>query len=200
MLRELLFIIRLWGRTNEGILPSYTKTTESFDVLAKLFSLLTRLKEGCNDAIIDECILLPSQVMIPPLDITIPSRGLAHMLISSNRGPISAFYNQEPDLDANGSAVNSGGSKEKFDPSPLIEGVMIPTQFMDCVRHIYLGKKPYVIRECPRCTATSLPPPSTDSSKNALNKGWDHRWGAKCPCGGPWKIRCMDEQLQINRN
>ena len=42
MMRELLFIIRLWGRTNEGILPSYTKTAESFDVLAKLFSLLTR--------------------------------------------------------------------------------------------------------------------------------------------------------------
>ena len=88
MIREILFIIRLWGRSNDGILPSYTKTSESFDVrqikldfytkkisstkafffsiqvLAKLFSLITRLKEAgnpSNDAIIDECILLPSQ-------------------------------------------------------------------------------------------------------------------------------------------
>ena len=32
MLRELLFLIRLWGSTNPGILPSYTKTSEQFDV------------------------------------------------------------------------------------------------------------------------------------------------------------------------
>ena len=32
MLRELLFIIRMWGRTNDEILPSYTKTSDSFDV------------------------------------------------------------------------------------------------------------------------------------------------------------------------
>ena len=60
MLRELLFIIRLWGRTNDGILPSYTKTSESFDVLAKLFSLLTRFKEGgnlSNEAIIGDFFL-----------------------------------------------------------------------------------------------------------------------------------------------
>merc|ERR1712224_569086 len=104
-MRELLFIIRLWGKTNEGILPSYTKTAESFDVLAKLFSLLTRLKEGgpqSNEAIIDECILLPSQVMIPPLDIVIPPRaGLSHLLIAYNRGPISSYFMQEPDLEGN---------------------------------------------------------------------------------------------------
>lgn len=53
MVRELLFIIRLWGRTVDGILPSFTKTAESFDVLAKLFSLLTRFKEApFDDAIL----------------------------------------------------------------------------------------------------------------------------------------------------
>ena len=75
-----------------------------FKVLAKLFSLLTRFKEGGNinnEAIIDECILLPSQVMIPPLDTIIPPRGLSYALISHNRGPerpLSCQFMQEPEL------------------------------------------------------------------------------------------------------
>lgn len=200
-MRELLFIIRLWGRTNEGILPSYTKTAESFDVLAKLFSLLTRLKDGqqqSNEAIIDECILLPSQVMIPPLDIVIPPRGLSHLLIAYNRGPISSYFMQEPDLDASNEKVQGPGSK--FDQTPLIEGAMVPRHYMDNVRQMYLGK-PYVIRECTRCTATSLPPPNTQSSSSPMAndgktvKGWDRRWSIKCPCGGPWKLNCLDENF-----
>ena len=196
MLRELLFIIRMWGRTNEGILPSYTKTAESFDVLAKLFSLLTRLKEdqASNEAIVDECILLPSQVMIPPLDIIISPRGLAHILIVFNRGPISTYFGQEPEIDGQTSGDRCG----RLDQNPLIEGAMSTRQFMDNVRHIYLGKKPYVIKECTRCTASSLPPPSnvsSDSQKTVLNRGWDQRWASKCPCGGPWKLSCLSEKL-----
>lgn len=195
MLRELLFIIRLWGRTNEGILPSYTKTAESFDVLAKLFSLITRLKESptSNDAIIEECIQLPSQVMIPPLDIVIPARGLAYLLINRS-APISAHYQQEPDLDGNGSSgsgSNVSRHHDKFDEG----GPLIPRQYMDSVRHIFLGKKPFIIKECSRCLGTSLPPTS-DPNKNILNKGWDQRWTLKCPCGGPWKLTCMDAKGQ----
>ena len=143
-MRELLFIIRIWGISNEGILPSYTKTAESFDVLAKLFSLLTRLKDGqqSNEAIIDECILLPSQVMIPPLDIVIPPRGLSHLRIAYHRGPISSYFMQEPDLEGNEKVQGPGG---KFDQTPLIEGAMVPRNYMDNVRQMYLGK-PYVIR------------------------------------------------------
>ena len=43
MLRELLFLIRLWGSTNPGILPSYTKTSEQFDV--KILKIV--LKNSC---------------------------------------------------------------------------------------------------------------------------------------------------------
>ncbi len=196
MMRELLFIIRLWGRTNEGILPSYTRTADSFDVLAKLFSLLTRLKEGQSEAITDECISLPSQVMIPPLDIIIPPKGLAHLLIHCTRGPISAHFGQEPDLESGQSSGNDRAtfSLNKYDQS-LIEGIMIPRQYIDSVRHIYLGKKPFAIRECSRCMATSLPP-STDPNKNILNKGWDQRWSLRCPCGGPWKLTCTDASVR----
>ena len=86
----------MWGVNNEGILPTYTRTAESFDVLAKLFSLLTRLKEGTpTDSITDECILLPSQVMIPPMDIVIPAKGLSYTLLASNRAS-QAIFTEEP--------------------------------------------------------------------------------------------------------
>lgn len=202
MMRELLFIIRLWGKTNEGILPSFTKTAESFDVLAKLFSLLTRFKEGKegsnNEAIIDECILLPSQVMIPPMDIVIPPRGLSHNLITHNRGgPLTCQFTEEPSLNCEGETLGglsrAGGMAGKFDQTSLIDGAISARQCMDNVRHIFLGKRPYVVKECTRCTANSLP---ISSSKKVLNKGWDQRWATKCPCGGPWKLKCLDENFQ----
>lgn len=209
VLRELLFIIRVWGTTNEGILPTYTRTAESFDVLAKLFSLLTRLKDACppqaaNEAIIDECILLPSQVMIPPLDIVIPSKGLSHILLASaNRGqqtPSCAVFNQEP---TGGSLESSEREErsmmEKLTQHTLIEGAMNPRQYMDNVRHIFLGKKPYIVRECSRCAATSLPVMTGSSAQKTLNKLWDQRWLLNCPCGGPWKLACLEENSSRRR-
>ena len=200
MLRELLFIIRLWGMNNEGILPAYTRTADSFDVLAKLFSLLTRLKDSpqaANEAIIDECILLPSQVMIPPLDIVIPAKGLSHILLVSNRGiPSSSIFNQEPSESNHPSSSGEERSMlEKSTQSTLIEGAMNPRQYMDNVRHIFLGKKPYLVRECSRCAATSLPATTQgSSSQKTLNKLWDQRWLLNCPCGGPWKLACLENK------
>ena len=56
-------------------------------MLAKLFSLLTRYKEAeptSIEPIIEECINLPCQVMIPALDTVITARGLSYILISQN--------------------------------------------------------------------------------------------------------------------
>ena len=85
----------------------------------------------------------------------------------------------------------------KFDQTSLVEGAMQTSQYVDNVRHIFLGKKPFIIKECTRCTATSLP---LNSHKKALNKGWDLRWVAKCPCGGPWKLTCLEENSVLKRN
>ena len=48
-LREQLLYIRIWGNLKEGIKPTFTKTADSFDVIAKLFSLVTRQRENPND-------------------------------------------------------------------------------------------------------------------------------------------------------
>ena len=84
----------------------------------------------------------------------------------------------------------------KSNQTSLIEGAMQTSQFVDNIRHIYLGKKPFIIKECTRCTATSLP---ISSYKKALNKGWDLRWASKCPCGGPWKLSCLDDSFGLSK-
>ena len=192
-IRELLFIIRMWGVSNEGVLPAYTRTAESFDVIAKLFSLITRLKEGnqaANDSITDECILLPSQVMIPPLDIVIPAKGLAHVLLAaSHRGQAwwLCTFNEEPTLDSIENGSDIGGKDNCFDSTNC-------RQYMDHVRHIHLGRKPLIVKECTRCRCTtSFPSQSSAGQKVGLNKLWDQRWVLNCFCGGPWKLTCLEE-------
>ncbi len=48
-MRQLLLLIRLWGNTKLSCRPVFTKTGESFDVVAKLFAMVTKLKETPND-------------------------------------------------------------------------------------------------------------------------------------------------------
>ena len=105
------------------------------------------------------------------------------------RGPISSYFMQEPDLEGNEKGLAHWPAK--FDQTSLIEGAMVPKHYIDNVRQMYLGK-PYVIRECTRCTATSLPPPSQaypiSSNDGKSVNGWDRRWSTKCLCGGPWTL------------
>ena len=138
-------------------------------------------------------------VMIPPLDTSIPPRGLSYALISHNRGPLSCHFMQEPEFQYEvGDGMNRGLYSGKFDQTSLVEGAMSTCQFVDHVRHMFLGKKPYIIKECTRCAATSLP---LTSQKKALNKGWDLRFTTKCPvCLGPWKLSCLDENSAQKSN
>nr|CAD7409211.1 unnamed protein product [Timema poppensis] len=78
-----------------------------------------------NDA--NECCLLPSQVMIPQLDP--PTKMLE--------------FGVEPD-------------SLQFSPDQnLVEGAMQTDQVIDCVRHIFLGKLPLVVKQCCRCGCKS---------------------------------------------
>ena len=100
---------------------------------------------------------------------------------------------QEPDAESESEAIRgnfTGGSGVE-------QGAVQTSQFVDSVRHIYLGKKPFIIKECTRCLATSLP---LNSHKKALNKGWDLRWATKCHCGGPWKLNCLNDNTGQKRN
>ena len=29
--------------------------------------------------------------------------------------------------------------------------------------------------------------------KDAMNPSWEKRWMRKCPCGGPWKLACLED-------
>lgn len=68
-IRELLVMIRIWGLLTEQCLPIFARS-DNHDILSKLFQLLTRLAFNPNepdDMLLDECCLLPNQVMIPQL-------------------------------------------------------------------------------------------------------------------------------------
>jgi hypothetical protein len=41
-LREMLLLVRLWGATSANCQPYFTKTAESFDLVAKLFEIVTK--------------------------------------------------------------------------------------------------------------------------------------------------------------
>jgi mediator of RNA polymerase II transcription subunit 16 len=69
-IRELLVMVRMWGMINTSCLPTFTVTTAGVDILAHLFSLITRMWMACleapgrdfDDSLIDECCTLSGQV------------------------------------------------------------------------------------------------------------------------------------------
>ena len=48
-LRELLLCIRLWSTTNPIFQPGFTKTSDSFDLVAKLFDIITKQGDKAFD-------------------------------------------------------------------------------------------------------------------------------------------------------
>jgi len=103
-LRELLLCIRLWSTTNPIFQPGFTKTSDSFDLVAKLFDIITKqgekaFDEGHND----DCLRLPSQVMIPPLNMLTRARGVSPLAVAAavaNRAPMSFEFSVEPESEA----------------------------------------------------------------------------------------------------
>ncbi|XP_076135298.1 mediator of RNA polymerase II transcription subunit 16 isoform X2 [Alosa pseudoharengus] len=77
MLREMMVMIRIWGLLKPGCLPIYTATSDNQDSMSLLFRLLTKLwlcsrDEGHpqepDESLMDECCLLPSQLLVPSMD------------------------------------------------------------------------------------------------------------------------------------
>lgn len=71
-IRELLVMIRIWGLLNPQCLPIFSCSADNLDILLTLFRLLTKLSLNPNepdDLLLDECCLLPNQVLIPQLQI-----------------------------------------------------------------------------------------------------------------------------------
>ncbi|XP_014283268.1 mediator of RNA polymerase II transcription subunit 16 [Halyomorpha halys] len=175
-LRSLLVIIRVWGLLRPTCLPMFVKSAENLDVLLLLFKLLSKLAQGHEpeENLLDECCLLPSQVMIPQVNPTTPIVCIASPLLPYQTFPIQLEYGVEPDC-------------LMFEPeNTQLEGCLATDQSLDTIRHLYLGKQPFVVKQCCRCggkTQVQLSTPRT-----AAIRAWDQRWLRSCRCGGSWRI------------
>ena len=160
--------------------------------------------------------MLPSQVMIPPLNTVIAPRGISPAVVvvsSNNRSqPIAFEFGVEPDPGGrNDMSGSSGSNSGAMSGGPTaasglgtlcngggggamayMEGAVTSRQVMDCVRHVYLGKRPYAVKQCTRCCAMTLPV-ANNTKTGIMNKMWDKKWFKNCPCGGPWKLACLDD-------
>ncbi|XP_050308117.1 mediator of RNA polymerase II transcription subunit 16 [Anthonomus grandis grandis] len=170
MLREMLVFIRIWGLLRPACLPVFIRSDASMDVLALLFRLLSRLVQNVNepdDALVDDCCLLPSQVQVQQMQPINTRTALASSQLSQIILPLQLEFNTEPDCLA----------------IPCDSNV---NQTIDSIRHLYLGKKPRAYKQCVRCGATAGTTPVT---RTAAIRAWDQRWLQSCQCGGQWKLQ-----------
>ncbi|XP_058810076.1 mediator of RNA polymerase II transcription subunit 16 isoform X2 [Phymastichus coffea] len=178
ILRELLVIIRIWGLLRPSCLPVFLKSADNIDVLGLLFQLLSKLIQPSNevhhfdDHLIDDCCLLPNQIMIPQVQEANSITAIATPILFYQNVPLQLEYGVEPDF--------------TFVPElNPVEGCMHSGQTVDAVRHIYLGKQPLFVKQCSRCGSKSQ---IQNTTRTAAIRAWEQRWAKGCPCGGSWTI------------
>ena len=86
----------------------------------------------------DDCLRLSSQVVIPPLNVHIRSRGVAAFL-QQQRGPMTFDYGLTPEAEAT-----------------FLEGGVSSLQIVDCINQTYLGTNPYSAKQCTRCVLLTI--------------------------------------------
>nr|CAH7760450.1 unnamed protein product [Callosobruchus chinensis] len=202
MLREMLVLIRIWGLLRPACLPVFIKSDASLDVLPLIFRLLSRLVQNVSepdDALIDECCLLPSQVQIqflqPPANRTV----LGSPQLFQQILPLQLEFNSEPECLTNPSAAGdqppgSVGSYTTGGTGIAGYGLGAGTagggcwagggggqvaQTVDQIRHLYLGRTPRAVKTCTRCGGAAGAG-STGARATAAIKAWDMRWARRC--------------------
>lgn len=181
-LREMLVIIRIWGLLNPSCLPVFTTMSASLDCMALLFKLLTKLWIAENpsmefeDSFIDECCLLPSQVLVPNLEQA-NQKAVPTLVLIGQQHNLEFDFNKHPE------------HLDKLIASKMPEIAKVSQQKRDIVRQIQLGVSPSeAYKHCSRCGSVSLiNVPSSSISANTATKAWDERWTKTCLCGGHWK-------------
>lgn len=174
-IRELLVMIRIWGLLRPQCLPVFSRSADNLDILATLFRLLTKLAPKPTepeDQLLDECCLLPNQVLIPQIQLNTPRTSLSSPLLVNEVLPLQLEYNVECDsLD--------------FTPElHYVEGCLMNNSIIDSIRYIQLGKSSANLRRCSRCGSYSS---LKTVARTAAMKGWELRWNT-CKCGGFWKL------------
>uniref|UniRef100_A0AC11BJV4 Mediator complex subunit 16 n=1 Tax=Ovis aries TaxID=9940 RepID=A0AC11BJV4_SHEEP len=180
MLRELMVVIRIWGLLKPSCLPVYTATSDTQDSMSLLFRLLTKLWICCRDegptsepdeALVDECCLLPSQLLIPSLDWLPVSDGLVSRL--QPKQPLRLHFGKAPALPGGSSSLQLDGL------------IRVPGQpKMDHLRRLHLGA--YPTEACKACTRCGCVTMLKSPNKTTAVKQWEQRWIKNCLCGGLW--------------
>ena len=130
LLRYLLAMVRLWNLSKLNIICM----EKEMDLTARLFSMLTRLiKKMEDESLLDECLMLPHRVLIPPLDTVLAPRGVLTCLHTVKTSPLSFTFSSEPDLNTSLT-------------SPFVEGLTYIDNphadfYYDSIQKLYLGKR-----------------------------------------------------------
>ncbi|XP_061634521.1 mediator of RNA polymerase II transcription subunit 16 isoform X2 [Phyllopteryx taeniolatus] len=175
MLREMLVMIRIWGLLKPGCLPTFTATSDSQDSLQLLFRLLTKLwlcsrddapPQDPDESLIDECCLLPSQLLVPGMD-----------WLPVNDGVIVKLQGKQP--------IRLHFGKSAALATPDGTGRTAGCQRTDNLRCVHMGVCPTEdSKACTRCGCVTM---LRSPNKSNAMKQWEQRWIKNCLCGGLWR-------------
>ncbi|KAM9848344.1 mediator of RNA polymerase II transcription subunit 16 [Aulostomus maculatus] len=181
MLREMLVMIRIWGLLKPGCLPTFTATSDNQDSMQLLFRLLTKLwlcsrddgpPQDPDESLIDECCLLPSQLLVPSMDWLPVNDGVIVKL--QGKHPLRLQFGKASSLPSLGTAA----PLEVFTRSP-------GSQKMDNLRCVHMGVCPTEeSKACTRCGCVTM---LRSPNKTNAMKQWEQRWIKNCLCGGLWR-------------
>ncbi|XP_018099105.1 mediator of RNA polymerase II transcription subunit 16 isoform X2 [Xenopus laevis] len=179
-LREMMVMIRIWGLLKPSCLPVYTATSDTQDSMSLLFRLLTRLWLCCRDeshpcdpdeSLIDECCLLPSQLLIPNMDWLPLGNGIISRLQS--KLPLRLQFGKTPGAHSYASVHYEAYTRSPTQPK------------IDHLRRLHLGTFP--TEPCKSCTRCGCVTMLKSPNKATAVKQWEQRWIKTCLCGGLWR-------------
>ncbi|XP_060734748.1 mediator of RNA polymerase II transcription subunit 16 [Tachysurus vachellii] len=181
MLREMMVMIRIWGLLKPGCLPIYTATSDNQDSMSLLFRLLTKLwlcsrdeshPQEPDETLLDECCLLPSQLLVPSMDWLPINDGIITKIQSKPH--LRLQFGKPYTLPG----LNPNSQMELFSRSPA-------SQRMDNLRCLHMGICPTEdSKACTRCGCVTM---LRSPNKTNAMKQWEQRWIKNCLCGGLWR-------------
>ncbi|KAF4083464.1 hypothetical protein AMELA_G00141650 [Ameiurus melas] len=181
MLREMMVMIRIWGLLKPGCLPIYTATSDNQDSMSLLFRLLTKLwlcsrdeshPQEPDETLLDECCLLPSQLLVPSMDWLPINDGVITKIQSKHH--LRLQFGKPYTLPG----LNPNSQIELFSRSPA-------SQRMDNLRCLHMGICPTEdSKACTRCGCVTM---LRSPNKTNAMKQWEQRWIKNCLCGGLWR-------------
>jgi len=196
-LREMLVLIRLWGQTTPGVLPSITPSADKNESLALLFKVFTKIwllsRQASSDESEDRLAaeaapLIPNSLFLPNMQIPNLNRGVSGKAVSGQIKPSLYQFGTQP-------VVHT--SRQIFHPfaSAIFPMSADGSHTMDVVRRIFLDKSPETkLKQCTRCNCVSMVDGISD---HAAAKAWEQRWVRACVCGGSWRRLSFKEQQSV---